>query len=84
VHDKVTLAGNVSAVTTYNLHPRSETLEHEIATIIVDDAAAAEQMARWDASVAAGTTITSSDHPLFTAFPVGAEDLALELFKNIF
>lgn len=84
VHDKVTVAGDAVAVMSYNMHPRSETLEHEIVTLVVDKAAADAQRARIAAFKTKATAISSSDHALFAAFPLGAEDLALEVFKNIF
>jgi len=84
VHDKVTLAGDASAIMTYNMHPRSETLENEILTMAVDNATALAQRARVATFKSSATMISSSEHPLYTAFPLGAEDLALEVFKNIF
>jgi phosphatidylserine/phosphatidylglycerophosphate/cardiolipin synthase-like enzyme len=85
VHDKEAFSKNVTYVQSYNMHPRSETLEHETSTIIIDDKAASEQLVRWNRYVADAVKITRADDAAFKILAeVDYKDLALEVFKNLF
>ena len=82
VHDKVTIVGNTVAVMTENWHERSETLEREIANVIVDAMTADAQKARWNKGLEHAVRIDSSKHPLFQR-ELGYKDVIIEVFANL-
>lgn len=82
VHDKLTVAPNTAMVMTENWCERSETLDRELANVVVDAVTADEQKARWNKSLEHAVRIDSSTHPILVR-KVGYEEALIEVFRDL-